>query len=76
MDNNLNITIRISFSTLKLLQDGAYIMSSNFNRTHPKHGFVQSDRNYSWERFMEMAISEKYQREVELQNTLDNSSCS
>lgn len=30
----LTISINISYSTLKLIQDGAYIMTENFNRTH------------------------------------------
>lgn len=73
MDNNLNITIKISFNTLKLLQDGAYVMSNNFNRQRAKDSYkpVIMDRNYGWEKFMEMAIAEKYERELELKKQLD-----
>lgn len=72
--NDLSITIQISYTTLKLLQDGAYIMTENFNKTHPHHGYVQHDKIFTWDKFLDIAIQEQYNKEKTMQDQL--SACS
>lgn len=72
--NDLSITIQISYTTLKLLQDGAYIMTENFNKTHPHHGYVQNDKIFTWNKFLDIAIQEQYNKEKTIQDQL--SACS
>lgn len=60
MNNSLEIKVSINLQQLKLLQEGATIMSDNFNRTHPKHGYVQSDKHFSIDQFLDYAIREMY----------------
>lgn len=72
--NDLTITINIDYITLKLLQEGAAVMTSNFNRTHPKHGYVQSDKVFTWDMFLKDAIRNQYESELDLQKKLDTCS--
>lgn len=71
--NDLSITIQISYTTLKLLQDGAYIMTENFNKNIPCNGYVQHDKIFTCDKFLEIAIQEQYNKVKTMQDQL--SSC-
>lgn len=72
--NNLEIKVSVTLNQLKLLQDGAAIASENFNRTHPKHGYVQHDKHISIEQFLDWAIRDKYDAVYKEKLLLDSSS--
>lgn len=63
-NNTLEVKVTLTLNQLKMVQVGADLMTVNFNRTHPKHGYVQHDKIFGIDDFIDWAIREKYESVV------------
>lgn len=60
-NSNFEVKVSLTLTQFKMLQEGAEMLTENFNKMHPKHGYVQSDKHFSMDQFLDYAIRDKYE---------------